>query len=76
LLICDPPNEELGTVFEKEMGPLKVVRILWWKNGLVLGPTLMTIGGRAAVTDIAKRAPLSAAAAIEATPKDFMMADE
>ena len=43
---------------------------------MVLRPTLMTIGGRAAVTDIAKRAPLSAAAAIEATPKDFMMADE
>jgi hypothetical protein len=29
LLICDPPNEELGAVFEKEMGPLEVMRIVW-----------------------------------------------
>jgi ABC-type hemin transport system substrate-binding protein len=36
----------------------------------------MTIGGRSAVTEVAKKAPLSAAAAIEASPKDFMMADE
>ncbi len=36
----------------------------------------MTIGGRSAVTEVAKRAPLSAAAAIEAIPKDLMMVDE
>ena len=36
----------------------------------------MTIGGRSAVTEVTKRAPLSAAAAIEAIPKDFMMTDE
>ncbi len=36
----------------------------------------MTMGGRSAVTEVAKRAPLSAAAAIEASPKDFMIADD
>jgi hypothetical protein len=36
----------------------------------------MTIGGTSAVTEVAKRAPLSAAAANEAIAKDFMMADE
>jgi hypothetical protein len=35
----------------------------------------MTMGGRsAAVTEVAKSAPLSAAAAIEATLNDFMIA--
>lgn len=34
----------------------------------------MTMGGRSAVTDDANSAPLSAAAAIEANPKDFMTA--
>ena len=42
----------------------------------ILGRTLITIGGRSAVTEVAKKAPLSAAAAIEATLKDFMMDDE
>ena len=36
----------------------------------------MTMGGRSAVTEVAKKAPLSAAAAIEAIPEDFMMGDE
>ena len=40
------------------------------------GRTLMTMGGRSAVTEVAKRASLSAAAAIEASLKDFMMADD
>jgi len=36
----------------------------------------MTMGGRSAVTVVAKRAPLSAAAAIETIPNDFMTVDE
>jgi hypothetical protein len=36
--------------------------------------TLITIGGRsAAATEVAKRAPLSTVAAIEANPVDFMV---
>jgi hypothetical protein len=40
------------------------------------GRTFITMGGRSALTEVAKKAPLSAAAAIEAIPKDFMMTDE
>jgi hypothetical protein len=72
-LICNTTNEELGSVRIEE------VRTLHHVSSPPVGEcgwiyTLMTIDGRSAAAAVdAKRAPLSAAAAIEANPKDFMI---
>lgn len=76
-MICNASEEEFGTIFEEEMGPLdgcELVQILFYEENATRTRTLMTMGGRSATTDDAKSAPLSAAAAIEAKPTGLMIA--
>lgn len=81
MLISYTSNKELCAVFVEEMGSLefKTKRLIKSYLGKIVGlqgrQTLMTMGGRSAITDVVKSAPLSAAAATEAMLNVFMITD-
>ena len=74
MLVCNTTDEEFCSVWVEKVRSLYIISFLGYgclDNEYIY--TLITIEGRfVAVTDDAKRAPLSAAAAIEATPNVFI----
>jgi len=74
LLICDTADKKFCTVLVEEMGTLGTRSVRCAQDATLSYGTLITMEGRSADTEDAKRAPLSAAtAAIEATLYAFIM---